>query len=531
MNTMFDASFGLNGIVISDFNNTNDQAVALGIQSNQKIILAGTTIINDNTNFLMIRYNTDGTIDTSFGINSNGRVVTDINNKQNILYNILILNDDKIILCGKTLTDITLVKYNENGIIDTTFGTNGMVITNILSSEIQAYSINIQNDNKIIVGGTIFTNNYSRTYFFIIRYNTNGTIDTSFANGNGYNTFLFSGTVNKAYDLSIQNDNKILMCGITLFNSQYDLALLRINSNGIIDTTFGINGKITTNISIFESLFSLTLQSDGKIIVAGETLNDNYDTDICVIRYLSNGIIDTTFGNNGIVITNLNNTNNDTSKTVVIQQLDKIIVAGYTYNEIYYSIALVRYNTNGTLDKNFGLNGIFITNIDTNDTYSYALKIQSDDKILIGGYNFSPISNNNFLLIRLLKDKPTTTQRKNQGATIQDLIDEGYDRSDILNANYTPYEYSINNFTPNELQPYFSDHTIMLQTSGFSPSILKQYAIITNGIVYFTFTIILNDITYSIIEVCYNLENKAKHIISTINNGNVVSYTEISYDI
>lgn len=531
MNTMFDVSFGLNGIVTTDFNNTNDQAVAIGIQSNGKIILAGTTIINSNTDFGIVRYNTNGTIDNTFGINGTGKINIDTNNKQNILYNLIVLDDDKIILCGKTSTDITLIKLNNNGIIDTSFGSNGKVITNISLSEIQTYSIGIQSNNKIIVGGTIFINNYSEKYFFIMRYNPNGTIDTSFGNGNGYNTFSFNqSTINNANNLYIQNDDKIILCGQTFLNSENKLALLRLTSNGFLDASFGSNGKIITTISFYESLYSVIVQSDNKILVTGEVLNtDRYDIDMCIIRYLPNGIIDTSFGNNGIVITNLNN-NNDTARSIVLQS-DKILIAGFTSSDINDSIALARYTSDGVLDNTFGLNGIVITNINGNNSYAYALKIQPDKKILICGYNFSQLESNNFTLIRLIKDKPTAIERKNQGATIQDLIVEGYSRYDILNANYTPNEYASNGFTPTEIRPYFSDYILMLQTTGFSPNILKEYGIITNGIVYFNFTIILNNISYQIIDVCYNLSNEVKHIIRTINNGIIISSTDLTYSI
>jgi uncharacterized delta-60 repeat protein len=530
MSIMFDVSFGTDGIVTTDFNNTNDQNTCLYIQSTGKIILAGSRTTYNDTDFAMVRYNTDGTVDNLFGSNGDGRVITNINNKANFAYSMIILDNDDIILCGKTGTDITLVKYNSNGIIDTTFGSSGKVITTISTTDIYSNSIAVQN-NKIILAGYIFTNSYSRILFFIMRYTLNGIIDTTFGGGNGYVTHSFGGSnKNRGFNLFIQKDYKIIICGSTIVNSLNNLALLRLNPDGSLDASFGINGSVITDISTQETFYSVVVQSDDKIIATGNSINTNYNNDFCLVRYLPNGSIDTSFGNNGIVLTDMNG-NEDVVNCIALQSDNKIVISGTSYDRVTRSIVLLRYTENGILDKTFGYRGIIKTSINNRDSYNYGLKIQTDEKILISGYYLSSSTNNDFVVMRFNKEKPSILERKNLGATVQDLLNDGYEKSEIVTLGYLPIEYATNGFTPNELYPYFSIRTIMLESSGFTPELLKQYGIIDQGIVYFHYTIILQDFTYTINEVCFNVINEVVHYFKTINNGVLVSEYAFSYTI
>ena len=177
--------------------------------------------------------------------------------------------------------DFALARYNANGSLDSTFGTGGKVTTSILSTKDDlAWAIAIQSDGKIVVAGNTF--NGSDTLFALVRYNVNGSLDTTFGTGGKVTTAI--GDVGaSAYAITIQSDGKIIIAG----NSDYLMsppnvyssmvALARYNSNGTPDITFGSGGVVTTILGQQDYGFALALQTDGKIVVAGSAANANYD--------------------------------------------------------------------------------------------------------------------------------------------------------------------------------------------------------------------------------------------------------------
>jgi uncharacterized delta-60 repeat protein len=252
-----DTSFGSGGFVRTSFGTEGCYASALILQSDGKIIAAGSNYINftieqsSNTDFGLARYNPDGTLDSTFG--SGGEVSTDFDGFNDDAFSVLIQADGKIVSVGSATSlanfyDFALVRYLANGTIDTTFGVGGKVRTDFGASNLdQARSAALQSDGKIVAAGTETSNNGLTVDFAVARYNSNGTLDTSF-DSDGRAIIDFGSFLQSAYKVLIQPDGKIVTVGYAdTESSDSDFLLARLNSNGSLDTTFGVGGKVRTS--------------------------------------------------------------------------------------------------------------------------------------------------------------------------------------------------------------------------------------------------------------------------------------------
>jgi uncharacterized delta-60 repeat protein len=394
-----DTTFGTGGIVTTPIGSYDAYAYALGIGSDGRIVAAGYSSNGSNYDFAIVRYNTNGSLDTTFG--TGGIVTTPVGSGNAIANALGIQSDGNILAAGSSYNgsnyNFALVRYNTNGSLDTTFGTGGIVTTPIGSYDAYAYALAIQSDGRIVVAG--YSSNGSNYNFALVRYNTNGSLDTTFGTGGIVTTPMGSG-YDIAYALAIQSDGSILAAGSSYNGSNYDFAIVRYNTNGSLDTTFGTGGIVTTSIGTGDSeALALGIGSDGMILTAGKSYNgSNYD--FALARYNTNGSLDTTFGTGGIVTTPVGS--GDAYANVVgIQSDGSILTAGKSFNGSHYDFTLVRYNTNGSPDTSFGTDGIVTTPIGSNDSYAIALGIQSDGNILAAGSSDNG-SNINFALVSYL---------------------------------------------------------------------------------------------------------------------------------
>lgn len=192
----------------------------------------------------------------------------------------------------------------------------------------------------------------------------------------------------EAYSVAIQSDGKIVVAGYGVFGSGGDFAVVRTNSDGSFDSSFNGTGKVTTPIgSSLDQAYSVALQSDGKIVVAGFSLGSNLD--FAVVRYKSDGCLDTSFNGTGIVTTPIGS-GDDLGQSVAIQSDGKIVVAGYSdggspETGTNYDFAVVRYKTDGTLDDSFNGTGKVTTPLGARRDTGSSVAIQSDGKIVVAG--------------------------------------------------------------------------------------------------------------------------------------------------
>ncbi len=397
-----DNSFGNNGIVYTTIRSNYDYPNAVKIQNDGKIVAAGYSLDSIGTqDFAIVRYNQNGSLDTSF--DNDGIVIISNSISNDEANSIAFQNDGKILVGGFRLTTLAefflLVRLNQDGSIDNRFGPSGIKSVSLSSEGNEAFSLVIQADGKIIQSG--YKVSGGDNYFATVRYDTTGEVDYYFGLYGVVTTAV--GILNdEAFSSIIQTDGKIVAAGYSYNGNDNDFALTRYNSNGILDKTFGMNGIVTTSVdSTVDGIFSLAEQNDGKIVAAGFS-NNGTDDDFALVRYNVDGSFDNTFGTSGIVVTPISDTDNR-ARFLVIQTDGKLIAAGFSNNDINDDFALARYNTDGSLDNTFGTNGIVTTPIGTSDDIATSAALQNDGKIILAGYTGNG-SNDDFALVRYKED-------------------------------------------------------------------------------------------------------------------------------
>src|SRR6266705_3001538 len=356
----------------------------------------------------------DGDLDPTFGIS--GQVMTDFNRSTDIANAVALQPDGKLVVVGQTYTnndftgeDFAIARYNSNGTLDTTFGVNGKVTTDFPGLAAVASSVLVQPDGKILVAGGAFPDFTFLGDFEVVRYNADGSLDTSFGSG-GIVTTSFPGQGSYAFALALQSDGKIIAAGTDFVNfssednSNTDFALERYNADGTPDTTFGNGGQVTTDFDGFnDDVFSILIQADGKLVAVGSAKNPANYYDFAAARYLANGTIDTTFGVAGKVRTDFGHADFDQARSAVLQPDGKIVAAGTAIfnNGLSEPFAVARYNTNGTLDTTFSSDGKMFIDFGSFDQTAYSVFLQPDGKIVTAGYPNTESSDSDFLFARL----------------------------------------------------------------------------------------------------------------------------------
>jgi len=322
---------------VTNFANDRDFGRAVAIQSDGKIVVAGGSYsFATTTDFALARYNPNGLLDQSFG--TGGKVVTPLSINGDVIWDIVVQPDDKIVVGGSVVIFVdgiyysyfALMRYEPNGQIDTSFGTNGKVITSISGND-TVRALRIQSDGKIVAAG------FTAVGIGVVRYNPNGSLDVSFSDDG---IVTFNGAV--AYGLAIQNNGKIIVAG----RVENDFILVRFEKNGNLDPTFDGDGFLISrfsNNSAFNLATDVAIQSDKKIIVVGESHTIQDQKDFAVARFTDDGKFDLSFGFGGKYILPLNESQ-DVSLAVALQENGKIISVGASYQNNGSGFRVVRYN-------------------------------------------------------------------------------------------------------------------------------------------------------------------------------------------
>ncbi|MCX7093517.1 MAG: hypothetical protein NTY50_08735 [Methylobacter sp.] len=393
-----------NGIITTDIGSYFDGASTVIIQPDGKILAAGFGNDGTDSDIALVRYNSNGSLDSSFS--GDGIVTTAIGSSSNETARLMRLQaDGKILLLGSSsysggMSNLAIVRYNSNGLLDTSFSGDGKIATDIAFFTSIA-EITTQTDGKILVAGTYHGSSTYDNLFALARYNSNGSLDTSFSSDGKVTTtipYLLSNN-NSVKSVSVQADGKILVAGDSNSNQ---FCLVRYNPDGSLDTSFDGDGTLaflhSTEMGPL-SLSSVTAQSDGKILVVGKGSWVGF----ILARLNNNGSLDDSFGGNGMVTT-LTSSSVDRPTSVITQPDGKLLVAGYTYNGANYDFALVRYNSNGSLDTNFDGDGKVSTSISSYSDYAFSVIALADGKLLVVGRAGDGSNNADFALVRYNSD-------------------------------------------------------------------------------------------------------------------------------
>lgn len=383
-----DATFAGTGKTLISFGGGNSAAYALAIQSDGRIVVAGVTN-NGGSGLAMARLNTDGSPDLSFGVS--GKITTPgVNNASAVA----IQPDGKIVAAGG-YSEFQVARYNTNGSLDPSFDTNGIAQVFLGTDGGTAQAVGIQSDGKIVVSG--FAHN-GPAQFALVRFNTNGALDTSFGNAGQVLTSIEIGC--EAYGAGIQPDGKSVAAGIAVSQNgsvaTTDFAAARYNANGALDFTFGSLGRATNNAGggTLDVAYAMAIQPDGKIVLAGAagignipgpiTGNQPVTSFVALARFNTNGTPDTNFGSGGTVLAEVGNYS-DYALSLTLQPNGKILVAGASDNGIYQWF-VQRYNPDGSLDSTYGDNGVRFVNFGSGtNEFAYALALDSSGRAVVAG--------------------------------------------------------------------------------------------------------------------------------------------------
>lgn len=368
-----------------------------------------------------------GSLDLNF--NGTGYLIS---SETGVGRDIAVMDDGKIIIVGyygNTEKGI-LLRYNPDGSVDNTFGSNGKVETDFNPSGSELYrAVAVRDNGKIVAAGSIESQSNGDD-FMIVQFLPNGTLDANFGN-NGKSIFDFNGDNDNLNDLAITSNGKIVVVGNVISSkATNNFAAARLFPNGQLDTDFSYDGKVETDIqSGTDGAYCVVLQDDDKIVAGGVCTTS--DLNYCMVRYMPDGSLDNTFNSNGIAIIDVPDVDSEVGRGIGIKSDDKIVMGGTAYNETNFVIAICQCNSDGTLDESFGNDGFAITDVlPGNASNSYDICIQDDDKIVSTGYLTSPSKRNDrnsqstrLLTTRYNADGSADNDFGNFGIVITDLPD------------------------------------------------------------------------------------------------------------
>ena len=318
--------------------------------------------------FALTRYNADGSVDTSFG--TNGLVTTDFSGTDDVANAVTVDPLGRIVVVGSTIVggyhDIAVARYDADGSLDTSFDSDGVAIHNIGFNDI-ARAVEIDDDGKIVI--VDHRGNGGNPDPVVMRLNTDGSLDASF-NGQGWvaDTFgMSAGTSGNQYGwgLAIDSSGKILVSGYGNSGTGDDLLLLRYNTNGTLDTSFGTSGRTAVDLGTASVDIGgkLVLDAQGRILVVG---TDTTNNEIAVTRLTTAGALDATFGSGGIATTS-SLSGSFAGANLTLQNDGKIVVVGTSNNGTDQDFAVLRFNSNGTFDTSFSGDGLATYDGGSND--------------------------------------------------------------------------------------------------------------------------------------------------------------------
>ncbi len=386
-----------------------DAAQGVAVDPSGTFVMAGSA---GGGQTALVRLTPTGALDGSFG--SGGIALHDLSPSQgDTLRAIVRLDDGRYVTCGTyfsagTATDFLVARFADDGSLDTTFNGSGFAVTSFLQSGPggslfdQCNAVAVQADGMIVSAG--FTAEAGPNHVALTRHDANGTIDSGFGTGGkvDINAAATSNGNSEARALLVLPDGKLLVAGYASGPGNSEFLVMRLNSDGTPDTSFGGTGIVRTPVGTGEDIANaMVRQPDGRIVLAGSMLAADGRRDFALARYTSGGTLDPAFGVGGLVTTAVG-PGDDIAYALLLMPWGRLIAAGSARVSIGGSgtdLALVSYNENGSVDGYFGDAGKRMLNIDAMDDIVFGLG--SD----IAGTRFwavgtaAPTTNQDFLAV------------------------------------------------------------------------------------------------------------------------------------
>ncbi len=418
-----DQTFGSGGIVTTALPNNPDlgAGTAIAQQADGKLVAVGFSRTANFSDFdsVIARYNSDGTLDSSFG--GTGVILTDIVGREGKTNDVAIDADGRILVAGGRDNSFVLARYLNDGTLDTTFAGTG--ISRTISSNARGINaIELQPDGKIVAAATSFFGAAGATGgdVTVLRYNADGSLDTTFGSG-GIVTTDFGAQFEIASGLSLDSSGRIVVVGTSSDGSQQQMVVARYNSDGTLDSTFDTDGKLIVDVATFEAANDVVIDENGKILVAGWATpgGPGFHT---LLRINDDGSLDTSFDGDGIAQNA--GAGNAQLRSVELLANGKIVAVG-SNTETFVS----RWNPDGSLDTTFGIDGKAQVSIVSGAEAANDVLIQNDGRIAVVGVNFNPDGDQAILgVARFLGDlQPVTVS----GRVYDDANNDGSDAGEM----------------------------------------------------------------------------------------------------
>jgi len=381
-----DSTFGDGGRVSEPVG--EGQASALVIEPDGGIVTAGVRGQFTARDFAVARHDAFGRLDPGFGV-----VGTDLGGDDDQA-NDAVATPDGIVAVGSTdaagilNSDFALVRYGSGGMPDPRFDGDGIVMTDIAGGGDQANAV-VLDDGKILVAGSAFTSPIDKD-FALARYNMDGTLDHSFGGGDGIVTTNLGTQSDQANALAIAPDGTIVVAGA----AGEDVGLARYTPSG------DLIGTTVTDLGFDDVAEGVAITPGSDILLAGSTLGAKLDHDFLLLRYDAHGVLDSTFGDHGVVKTDFGH-GDDFARALVLDAQGRIVVAGRAASGTVFDFGLARYRPGGSLDTSFGSGGLMSVDFHGFGDEAEDVALDSAGRIVAAGYTLAP-GGDQFALLRAL---------------------------------------------------------------------------------------------------------------------------------